>query len=46
MKTMANRRNKFKKKADTVFLFDPRIHMNLSKIDLKNLDLLDEFETF
>jgi hypothetical protein len=45
MQTTVNKRKQFKK-ADTVFLFDPRIHMNLSKIDLKNLDLLDEYESY
>jgi hypothetical protein len=34
------------RKADTVFLFDPRIHMNLSKTDKSNLDQLVKYEEF
>jgi hypothetical protein len=31
-------------RADTVFYFDPRVHMNLSKQERENLDHLDEYE--
>ena len=34
------------RKADTVFLFDPRVHMNLSKADRANLDQLDKYEEY
>lgn len=39
-------RKSYFRKADTVFVFDPRVHMNLSKKELKNLDLLEEFDKF
>lgn len=32
------------RKADTVFVFDPRVSMNLSKTDLRNLDDLETYE--
>jgi hypothetical protein len=31
-------------KQDTMFLFDPRIHMKLKAIERKNLDDLDNYE--
>lgn len=34
-----------KKKADTIFIFDPRVHMDLSDEDRANLDKLERFET-
>ena len=34
----------FKKtKADTVFIFDPRVHMHLSKADIQNLEKIEEY---
>ena len=38
------RRTRQLRKVDTVFLFDPRIHMNLTKTECNNLDLLDKYE--
>ena len=32
------------KKADTMFIFDPRVHMDLSKLDIKNLEELKRME--
>ena len=39
-KTKADKRGRMRK-VDTMFIFDPRVHMDLSKEDL---DKLDEFE--
>lgn len=33
-------------KADTVFLFDPRINMNLTDEEKENLDFLDQYDKF
>tara|TARA_B110000285_G_C14934625_1_gene518966 strand:- start:24 stop:350 length:327 start_codon:yes stop_codon:yes gene_type:complete len=32
------------RKADTVFTFDPRVHMNLSKADLNNLNTYEKYD--
>ena len=32
------------RKADTMFIFDPRVHMDLSKEDITNLDELKRME--
>jgi hypothetical protein len=32
------------RKADTIFLFDPRVHMNLSEQDLKNLEDFEKLD--
>ena len=32
------------RKADTVFLFDPRVHMNLSKLEKDNLNQIDIYD--
>ena len=37
-------RQKFMKRVDTVFRFDPRVHMNLTSKDKYNLDELEKLE--
>ena len=32
------------RKADTVFIFDPKVHMNLSEKDIEYLDKLEDYE--
>ena len=34
------------KRADTVFTFDPRVHMKLTKKQIYNLDQLDKYEKY
>lgn len=35
---------KYFRKADTMLLFDPRVHMNLSKTDIQNLDTYKRYK--
>ena len=39
-------RKMFTKRADTVFMFDPRVHMNLSKQELDNLNEFEKYEEY
>jgi hypothetical protein len=32
------------RKVDTMFVFDPRVHMDLSSKDLKNLDDFEKYD--
>jgi peptidyl-tRNA hydrolase len=42
---LAEKRKKYLRKADTVFLFDPKVHMNLSGQEKAYLDKLEDYET-
>ena len=41
---LAEKRKKYLRKADTVFLFDPKVHMNLSEQEIAYLDKLEDYE--
>ena len=41
----ADKRSRFKRnRADTVFIFDPKVHMDLSESDKKNLADIEHYE--
>lgn len=42
--SFTEKRNRFIKKADTVYIFDPRVHMNLTKLEKENLDQIVAYE--
>ena len=43
LKTAATRRLSMRK-VDTMYIFDPRVHMNLNKEDLNTLDCFEKFD--
>jgi hypothetical protein len=43
-KVLEDKRNKRMRKVDTMFIFDPRVHMDLSREDLDKLESFEKLE--